>query len=116
MEALGRCMLMSSVAQLAYMDTAISDEEAKKLEDDSVLINGTDRYIVELDVFHQLHCLDSLRQVVFSGGAACPSRAYRRTTSGGSHRYEGWHLGTLSPQSFSFSGFHCLTDDSRPLH
>ncbi|ORY67718.1 uncharacterized protein BCR38DRAFT_483326 [Pseudomassariella vexata] len=48
-----------------YMDVAITQQEAAQLGEQSVMIPGTDQYIVELEVHHQLHCLDSLRRALF---------------------------------------------------
>lgn len=53
---------------LIKIDTAISKiskEEAQMLPHPTLAILGTDEYLVQLDVFHELHCLDDLRMLLY---------------------------------------------------
>src|SRR4051812_13267819 len=43
----------------------ISAEEAKKLPVPTLTIPGTNDYLVQLDVFHELHCLNDLRKLLY---------------------------------------------------
>ncbi|KAF8848037.1 hypothetical protein BDZ45DRAFT_636278 [Acephala macrosclerotiorum] len=43
----------------------ISKSEAKLLPHPTLRIPGTEDYLVQLDVFHQLHCLDDLRMLLY---------------------------------------------------
>jgi len=42
-----------------------SHEEAQKLPDPTLPISGTDMYLIELDVWHELHCLNDLRMLLY---------------------------------------------------
>ncbi|KAF7981254.1 hypothetical protein HWV62_34131 [Athelia sp. TMB] len=50
-----------------YVMSAIPEEQASKLSNETMRVPGPGhpRYIVGLDVFHQLHCLDYLRQNLY---------------------------------------------------
>jgi hypothetical protein len=41
----------------------ISAQEAAQLKIPTLPIPGTDQYLIELDVFHQIHCLNMIRKV-----------------------------------------------------
>ncbi|WYZ44001.1 hypothetical protein EsH8_VII_000437 [Colletotrichum jinshuiense] len=43
----------------------ISKEEAKKLPSPTIAIPGTEDYLIELDVWHELHCLNDLRKLLY---------------------------------------------------
>ncbi|OJJ42509.1 hypothetical protein ASPZODRAFT_76693 [Penicilliopsis zonata CBS 506.65] len=43
----------------------ISEDEARKLSVPTLPIPGTKDYLVELDVWHELHCLNDLRMVLY---------------------------------------------------
>ncbi|KAI1264679.1 hypothetical protein F5Y18DRAFT_427816 [Xylariaceae sp. FL1019] len=43
----------------------ISEEEARLLSHPTIPIPGTKDYLVQLDVFHQLHCLNDLRKLLY---------------------------------------------------
>ncbi|KAK3688793.1 hypothetical protein B0T22DRAFT_460242 [Podospora appendiculata] len=43
----------------------ISEEEAKKLPHPTLTIPGTKDYLVQLDVWHELHCLNDLRMLLY---------------------------------------------------
>ncbi|KAL1988632.1 hypothetical protein VTN96DRAFT_8332 [Rasamsonia emersonii] len=43
----------------------ISEEEAKKLPSPTLPIPGTKDYLIELDVWHELHCLNDLRKLLY---------------------------------------------------
>lgn len=43
----------------------IPEEKAKKLNSPTLAIPGTKDYLIELDVFHQLHCLNDLRTLLY---------------------------------------------------
>ncbi|KAK4240933.1 hypothetical protein C8A03DRAFT_30900 [Achaetomium macrosporum] len=43
----------------------ITKEEAELLPHPTLAIPGTDDYLVQLDVFHQLHCVDDLRKLLW---------------------------------------------------
>ncbi|KAH6644865.1 hypothetical protein C7974DRAFT_420282 [Boeremia exigua] len=43
----------------------ISEEESKNLVQPTFQIPNTDEYLIELEVFHQLHCLNQLRQAFY---------------------------------------------------
>ncbi|KAL0937293.1 uncharacterized protein CTRU02_207024 [Colletotrichum truncatum] len=43
----------------------ISKEEASKLPSPTIAIPGTEDYLVELDVWHELHCLNDLRKLLY---------------------------------------------------
>ena len=43
----------------------ITPEEAAKLPMPTLPIPGTDKYLVELEVFHVLHCLNDIRKVFY---------------------------------------------------
>lgn len=45
--------------------SVITPEEAAKLPMPTLPIPGTDKYLVELEVFHVLHCLDDIRKVFY---------------------------------------------------
>jgi hypothetical protein len=97
---------------LAYMAIGIKEYEAAKLEEQSIIIPGTNQYIIELDVHHQLHCLDALRMALF------PSTGHGKLGSEHHHRraahYDGWHLGDCvlaRHRSYRFR-----TNCIRPLH
>ncbi|KAL3421691.1 hypothetical protein PVAG01_05847 [Phlyctema vagabunda] len=45
--------------------STISEKEAKKLPHPTLPIPGTKRYLVQLDVWHQLHCLNDLRKLLY---------------------------------------------------
>ena len=48
------------------MTTIIGPHEAAKLEHKTVLMpDSTDQYIIQLEVFHQLHCLDAIRMGIY---------------------------------------------------
>ncbi len=51
---------------LDVLISAISPESAAKLPNATTPFTyDTDHYIIELDVFHQLHCLNMLRKLVY---------------------------------------------------
>jgi hypothetical protein len=50
---------------LAMAISKISHSEAKLLPHPTLAIPGTQDYLVQLDVFHQLHCLDDLRKMLY---------------------------------------------------
>jgi hypothetical protein len=43
----------------------ITEEEAKKLMHPTLAIPGTKDYLVQLDVWHKLHCLNDLRMLLY---------------------------------------------------
>lgn len=43
----------------------IPRQEAKHLSSPTLAIPGTDEYLVQLDVWHELHCLNDLRMVLY---------------------------------------------------
>ncbi|KAJ0109998.1 uncharacterized protein J7T55_014800 [Diaporthe amygdali] len=43
----------------------ISKEEAAKLHTPTLAIPGTEDYLIELDVWHELHCLNDIRKVFY---------------------------------------------------
>ncbi|KAK3368288.1 hypothetical protein B0H63DRAFT_565013 [Podospora didyma] len=43
----------------------ISKAEAKKLVSPTVAIPGTEDYLIQLDVWHELHCLNGLRKLLY---------------------------------------------------
>lgn len=43
----------------------ISEEEATKLPNPTLPISGTNEYVIELDVWHELHCLNDLRKLLY---------------------------------------------------
>ena len=45
--------------------STISERQAKKLPHPTLPIPGTKRYLVQLDVWHQLHCLNDLRKLLY---------------------------------------------------
>ncbi|PPJ53115.1 hypothetical protein CBER1_11780 [Cercospora berteroae] len=45
--------------------TAIPEHQALLLPNKTEAIRGTNKYIMELDVFHQLHCLDMIRKAFY---------------------------------------------------
>jgi Mycotoxin biosynthesis protein UstYa len=45
--------------------SAIPKSEATKLSNKTIPRPGSDDYLVELDVFHQLHCLNDLRKAFY---------------------------------------------------
>ncbi|EPE30612.1 hypothetical protein GLAREA_03579 [Glarea lozoyensis ATCC 20868] len=45
--------------------STISKAEADKLPNPTLPIPGTDRYLVQLDVWHQLHCLNDMRKLLY---------------------------------------------------
>lgn len=49
-------------------DIAISSDEANKLLNQTAMLRNDpeERYIINIDVFHSLHCLHSLRKVLYS--------------------------------------------------
>ncbi|KUI56419.1 hypothetical protein VP1G_03806 [Cytospora mali] len=49
-----------------YLKTAITKQEANGLTEPTTRIPDTDAYVVELEVFHQLHCLHYIRRAMFS--------------------------------------------------
>ena len=46
-------------------NSVISEEEAARLPHPTLSIPGTQQYLVQLDVFHQLHCLNDLRKAIW---------------------------------------------------
>lgn len=50
----------------AYLKTVVSKEEAKGLIEPTTRIPSTDKYVFELEVFHQLHCLHYIRKAMFN--------------------------------------------------
>lgn len=48
-----------------YGDSAITKEEADRLALPTINERGTDRYLIQLEVFHQLHCLNDLRKAFY---------------------------------------------------
>ncbi|KAH8682055.1 hypothetical protein BX600DRAFT_429948 [Xylariales sp. PMI_506] len=48
-----------------YGISRISHEEAKNLPSPTLAIPGTQDYLVQLDVFHELHCLNDLRKALY---------------------------------------------------
>ncbi|KAJ7152718.1 hypothetical protein C8R43DRAFT_886016, partial [Mycena crocata] len=52
----------------AFPETRVSNSEAAKMANKTWPILGdSDHYLLALDIFHQLHCLDMLRQRVHPG-------------------------------------------------
>lgn len=45
--------------------STISKAEADKLPNPTLPIPGTDKYLIQLDVWHQLHCLNDLRKLLY---------------------------------------------------
>ncbi|KAL5344047.1 hypothetical protein BJX70DRAFT_352466 [Aspergillus crustosus] len=45
----------------------VDAETASKLPNQTTQIEGSDKYVVGLDVFHQLHCLNALRKLLYPG-------------------------------------------------
>ena len=43
----------------------ISAEEAEQLPNPTLAIPGTQDYLIELDVWHELHCLNDLRKLLY---------------------------------------------------
>lgn len=54
------CSQLSAVGMIR-----ISEEESKNLVQPTFKIPNTDEYLIELEVFHQLHCLNQLRQAFY---------------------------------------------------
>lgn len=77
--------------------SAISKAEAQQLADPTIAIPGTtDKYLVQLEVFHNLHCLNDLRKLLY------PERY---------HMLEKATLknGTIDRNSFGFRHWdHCI--------
>ncbi|KAJ9606918.1 hypothetical protein H2200_008929 [Cladophialophora chaetospira] len=48
-----------------YATSVISEEEAKNLITPTLRIPGTAKYLVQLDVFHELHCLNDMRKLLY---------------------------------------------------
>lgn len=46
-------------------DSAITKEEASRLALPTINERGTDRYLIQLEVFHQLHCLNDIRKAFY---------------------------------------------------
>ena len=46
-------------------NTVITEEEAKRLHTPTLPIPGTKKYLVQLDVWHELHCLNDLRKTLY---------------------------------------------------
>lgn len=46
-------------------NSVISEEEAARLPHPTLNIPGTQQSLVQLDVFHQLHCLNDLRKAIW---------------------------------------------------
>ncbi|KJX92026.1 hypothetical protein TI39_contig5958g00001 [Zymoseptoria brevis] len=68
--------------------------QADKLENKTEAIPGTEDYLIELDMFHQLHCLDMVRKALYPD------------------RYEGWKWnpdGTVNIKDTNFHHWeHCI--------
>lgn len=59
------------------MQTWVNEETAKQLPNRTLAVPDlSDRYIIQLDVFHQLHCLDVIR------GLLWPERYKHKSPSG----------------------------------
>lgn len=43
----------------------IPEEQARKLANETLTPPGTKEYLIELDIFHQLHCLNDLRKAFY---------------------------------------------------
>jgi Mycotoxin biosynthesis protein UstYa len=43
----------------------ISEKEARFLPNPTIPIPGTKEYLIELDVWHELHCLNDLRMLLY---------------------------------------------------
>lgn len=55
----------SYLTPIATGISKISKEQAQLLPHPTLAIPGTDEYLVQLDVFHELHCLDDLRKMLY---------------------------------------------------
>lgn len=64
-----RLIQIANHIRTAYLKTAITKQEANGLTKPTTRIPDTDAYVVELEVFHQLHCLHYIRKAVFSPNA-----------------------------------------------
>ncbi|BAE62512.1 unnamed protein product [Aspergillus oryzae RIB40] len=45
--------------------STITEDEAKKLHSPTIPIFGTKKYLIQLDVWHELHCLNDLRKTLY---------------------------------------------------
>jgi hypothetical protein len=43
----------------------VSEEDAKRLPYPTMPVMGTNDYLVQLEVFHQLHCLNDIRKAFY---------------------------------------------------
>lgn len=62
--------------------------QADKLENKTEAIPGTEDYLIELDMFHQLHCLDMVRKALYPD------------------RYEGWKRNPDGTVDIKDTNFH----------
>ncbi|SMY20992.1 unnamed protein product [Zymoseptoria tritici ST99CH_1A5] len=79
-----------------YNRSVITKEEAKHLSTPTMALPGTEDYLVELEVYHQLHCLNVLRKLLY------PERY---------HLLErvSWKNGTINRESYGFKHWdHCV--------
>lgn len=56
---------VTHIRVLAVGISKITKEESLKLSIPTLSIPGTEDYLIELDVWHQLHCLNDLREVLY---------------------------------------------------
>jgi len=63
-----------------FGNSYISKEEANKLPYPTIKDINTDNYLVQLDVFHQLHCLNDLRKILYP--ERFPTHAFEVTEDG----------------------------------
>jgi hypothetical protein len=45
--------------------SVISEEEAQHLQNPTLAVPGTKKYLVQLDVWHELHCLNDIRKLLY---------------------------------------------------
>lgn len=95
--ALHKTKTKTKTLSLTVGISAISKAEAQQLADPTIAIPGTtDKYLVQLEVFHNLHCLNDLRKLLY------PERY---------HMLEKATLknGTIDRNSFGFRHWdHCI--------
>ncbi|KJZ80043.1 hypothetical protein HIM_00757 [Hirsutella minnesotensis 3608] len=62
---------------LQYNNIVVTDKDLKQLNRTSVALRHMPGYLAGLDVFHELHCLNYVRENVFAGYYALEAKRYR---------------------------------------
>jgi hypothetical protein len=95
-------MLLTSNLSTGKMHSQINTAEAAKLDSTTLNVpNKTDGFLIQLDIYHQLHCLNTIRKALWLPGVERYSSDFHNfVTADGGRNYKGknaQHIGKSSP-------------------